>query len=562
MANLKNTSINDAQFRLPIGDTAARPASPSGREIRFNTETGKLEQFRPGAGAWVAPSNTGVIATGGDSVYDVDVEGNTYRVHVFTSTGTSTFEVLQGGEVEYLIVAGGGGGAGDQVSALRSGGGGGAGGLLTGTAVTAAQNHTVTVGNGGAGGTGNGEGSNGNNSDLFGNNAIGGGGGTYSGTGNNGGSGGGGGGSGTTPGSGTAGQGNDGGSGYRDGSNYAGGGGGGAGSQGESIGAGESGGNGGIGITSRITGTSVFYAGGGGGGTGESYSGQGLGGLGGGGNGAVTGGTGFDATPNTGGGGGGSGGRGGSSNARGGAGGDGIVIIRYPLRQENPVTAPGKVVGNGLVLDLDFAKPTVYSGSGTVVTDSRLTGVEGDLVNGPEFVNPRTHRSAFDFNGSNELIDTNEPTANLFRRTGSGSVVMWFKTSSTSRMTLVSGYPGSGTNRWDFEIENLRLSGIFHNSGFISGNIDIDSDVWTMASFSYDSSQSLLSFYVNDQFDNSQNTSSQSLESNADLGIACRSDNSNFNFDGQIAIVKIFERTLILEEIQTIYDYTRWRFGV
>ena len=44
MANLKNTVFSGDQFRLPVGDTAARPGSPDGREIRFNTETGKLEQ--------------------------------------------------------------------------------------------------------------------------------------------------------------------------------------------------------------------------------------------------------------------------------------------------------------------------------------------------------------------------------------------------------------------------------------------------------------------------------------------------------------------------------------
>jgi hypothetical protein len=44
------------------------------------------------------------LATGGDEVFDIDVSGTTYRVHKFTTVGTSTLTVLKGGQVEYLLV--------------------------------------------------------------------------------------------------------------------------------------------------------------------------------------------------------------------------------------------------------------------------------------------------------------------------------------------------------------------------------------------------------------------------------------------------------------------------
>ena len=100
-----------------------------------------------------------IIATGG-TVYDITIDGAKYRVHEFTTVGTSTFTVSSLGSglhpyspgnpansVEYLVVAGGGGGA-----QSGAGGGGGAGGFRTGTglSVTAGTTYTVTVGSGGA----------------------------------------------------------------------------------------------------------------------------------------------------------------------------------------------------------------------------------------------------------------------------------------------------------------------------------------------------------------------------------------------------------------------------
>ena len=73
------------------------------------------------------------------------VGGITYRVHAFTTVGTSTLTVLNGGELEYLVVGGGGGGG----AAL--GGGGGAGGFLAGSFTLIPQTYTVTVGAGGIG---------------------------------------------------------------------------------------------------------------------------------------------------------------------------------------------------------------------------------------------------------------------------------------------------------------------------------------------------------------------------------------------------------------------------
>jgi titin len=87
-------------------------------------------------------------ASGGNSTYTVTVNGATYRVHEFTSTGSQAFSISDlggwGGVVEYVIVGGGGGGSSGGV-------GGGGGGVVTGSVTATAAGSTVTVGGGGGG---------------------------------------------------------------------------------------------------------------------------------------------------------------------------------------------------------------------------------------------------------------------------------------------------------------------------------------------------------------------------------------------------------------------------
>jgi hypothetical protein len=74
-------------------------------------------------------SYEGVEATGGTETTYTD-GGITYKVHTFSSTGTGSFVVGNGGDVDYLIVAGGGAGGRGDGTFGSWGGGGGAGGLL------------------------------------------------------------------------------------------------------------------------------------------------------------------------------------------------------------------------------------------------------------------------------------------------------------------------------------------------------------------------------------------------------------------------------------------------
>jgi len=312
-----------------------------------------------------------VVATGGTILPDIISQGRTWRVHQFTSVGTSNFIVSDAGKeglVEYLVVAGGGAGG------LDNAGGGGAGGVLTGTTTVSVQSYPVVVG---AGGTMNAlynyRGNPGQNSSALGFTAIGGGGGgggdaggsqsgaTFANSQLFGGAGGsvGGGASESgngTGGAGTPGQGNSGGNGNLG----AGGGGGGALSAGTTATAANAPGNGGNGRLVSITGTSTYYGGGGGGGTENDNivaGGAGLGGNGGGGQGGRLGFAPSPGTPNTGGGGGGDACCFNTAGGGPGSGGSGIVVIRYPITPEPE----------------DFIAPTATGGATTSIVQGGVT---------------------------------------------------------------------------------------------------------------------------------------------------------------------------------------------
>jgi len=273
-----------------------------------------------------------VVATGGNSVSTVTIDGIPYRVHVFSNPSVvQNFVVTDPGsesEIDYLIIAGGGGGSGGDNENRAGGGGGGAGGLITTIGsnpfkISAIQ-YPVFVGPGGSGS--NRKAANGQNSYLGDIIAIGGGAGgnaaedsSFAGnSGNNGGSGGGGARNGTF-GTGISGQGHSGSLSKPStqsviaGQGGGGGGAGGPGLQNPSINATIPG----PGLTLNMIGKDLVYATGGTGGT--SGSGgltgpQGIDGRGGGGGGAVS-----------------KGSAGTAPTYSGTRGGSGIVIIRYPL---------------------------------------------------------------------------------------------------------------------------------------------------------------------------------------------------------------------------------------
>jgi autotransporter-associated beta strand protein len=410
-----NAGILNIQNSAALGTTASGTVVAAGAKLQLQNNISVTGE---------ALTLNGKVAATGGTVVDYTQNGVTYRVHTFTSSGT--LNVTSGSTVDVLVVAGGGAGG-------TYGGGGGAGGVIKQSTTITTGNKTVTVGNGGIGVTSN-NGTDGGGSSFNGLAAGGGGGGgrydlqgrvgvnatTVGGSA-------GGSGRGTSYSAASAGTpaGNNSttfskasgavlyfASGYSSGS-----GGGGAGAVGYD-------GNedrfvhtgtaaeGGIGITSDITGSSQYY-GGGGGGTWQEGSDRPDGGLGGGGKGATTSDNSQSSgTANTGGGG------GGGWGGIGGNGGSGIVIVRYSISE-----ALENVSGNN-----------TWTGTVTLAADNTINTTSGTLtvsgVTSGAYALTKTGTSTLTLTGTNTYTGATTISAGTLQ-IGDGGTTGSLNTSNT-----------------------------------------------------------------------------------------------------------------------------------
>jgi len=414
---------------------------------------------------------------------EMRVDTTTATTLVYTGTQWKTLKetafVVPPIPTHFLVIAGGGGGASGYAGV--GSGGGGAGGLRTSYGSTSGGNSSaestiaislnipygITVGDGGIGAivSSGAIGGTGNNSIFSTITSDGGGGGksyldgAAAGASGSGGSGAGGTWSSIAAGSGTSNQGKNGGTASATASTYGGGGGGGAITDGVN-GSGSSGGTGGTGLSSNITGTSLFYSGGGGGGAGGTAN-IGNGGSGVGGNGGTS--IPDNASSgifNTGSGGGGGGGGSVGTTGIGGAGSAGVVILRYPTADLPYFTTTGTLnTPSATDTVADVAYPvtnTAYYKLDSNANDSALSGYigQGGIFNG----------SSSNVNIAGSSFDYAAMTASC-----------WFNLSSTSQnyQTIFNNYSQtSGQNRgWYIRYEtggNLRLR------GYSSTNIEFD----------------------------------------------------------------------------------------
>ncbi len=373
---IKDYYGNSSNSSFTVSTTGTDLLDDYNTRYTFSNSWGSLSMIADGLRSWrilqfydgsFTPS--GVSATGG-TVTTATVGGMTYVIHTFSITGTATFTASTSLNIEYLVVAGGGGGG------VGRAGGGGGGGFVEGAMTITAGSYTITVGTGGAAGSGDSQGGDGAASSIA---ALvttvggGGGGGWITNTGRNGGSGGGAssGGAGAgqrTPGTATAGQGQNGSSNFD--ATYGGGGGGAGGYAFAAVSR-----TGGNGCQSQMSGVLTYYAGGGG--AGSAGGSNSAGGLGGGGTGSTANGTAAGSgTANTGGGGGGGEGPAGP----GGAGGSGIVIIRYPVgggtsnRTRIQYAWFGSSYGSGGAARTNVVLAAYNSGASSIVANTTTFG--------------------------------------------------------------------------------------------------------------------------------------------------------------------------------------------
>ena len=236
----------------------------------------------------------------------------------------------------------------------------------------------------------------------------------------------------------------------------------------------------------------------------------------------------------------------------------------------SPITPPTSAyVTGGLLLYLDAGNTSSYNGSGTTWYDLSGNSRNATLINTPTY-DSSTNGGLFSFNDAQfehatipDIGDQNVFTVEAWCRvhkslTGKVTSVV------TNQYNLQSG----ANAKLNFSIGTNRAAGSYNMSfGFFDGNWRNVSgsasslDVWYHLVGTYDGSS--LKFYVNNALD-SQIGYVGTPRSGGEIRIARRWDAennlaSNF-FDGDISIVRVYNRALNTTEISQNYNADKQRY--
>lgn len=160
----------------------------------------------------------------------------------------------------------------------------------------------------------------------------------------------------------------------------------------------------------------------------------------------------------------------------------------------------------------------------------------------------------FDLDGSNDVI-TGESCLTLFKDDTDHTIEMWVKFDDvTTRGTIISGYKSGDADRWDLEINGGKLKGGHHGTGYFTSTASVITGKWYHLVYVHDHASSLWRVFIDTATDVTQSNGGADLTSNIALSIGDRGESSIGHLNGQISIVRIYNRELTSTEISTNYN--------
>jgi hypothetical protein len=210
---------------------------------------------------------------------------------------------------------------------------------------------------------------------------------------------------------------------------------------------------------------------------------------------------------------------------------------------------------DGLVLYLDAGNTKSYPGSGTTWTDLSGNGNNGTLVNGPTYSN-----GSIVFDASNEKVTTSITTF--------GNNTTW--EAWVNRNSFVNDYNMfMGRQLPYFGLQSSRI--IFSNTiggsqkTLYSTGFTPADDIWYYLTFTteYDGANTIPKIYINGVLNNSGSFAGAQSDSIGSFTIGeGRSTTAWYPFNGRVSNVKIYNKTLSINEIQQNFNALRGRFGI
>ena len=225
------------------------------------------------------------------------------------------------------------------------------------------------------------------------------------------------------------------------------------------------------------------------------------------------------------------------------------------------------IVKDGLVLWLDANDKTSYSGTGTTWKDLSRTAGSGSLVNGP------TYNSA---NGGSIVFDGVDDYVNLTTSTiftnSSYTIETWQKMTSfdLSNFRTSVSVLGQGPNftgkiisiRWYQDPDTLAsyIAVENRNQSFITTTDNsFNLNTWYQVIFTYNYSNNIGIVYING-VQNISDVFTPFVGTNSTIQLGALS--SNFNWYGNIAVNRFYNRALSAQEVLQNYNANKNRFGL
>ena len=214
-----------------------------------------------------------------------------------------------------------------------------------------------------------------------------------------------------------------------------------------------------------------------------------------------------------------------------------------------------KIVTNGLVLYLDAGNILSYPGSGTTWTDISRNGNNGTLTNGPTFNSANGGVIVYD--GVDDVV-----TCNLVSSTANNvTAEVWFKATTLpgDKGLYYNGNGGSSGYGFQFGACGATATTLYVFFGGVSCNVvsygGLVTNTWYQAVYTRTTSPSTSNLlYINGVSVSSNTTTNPNTPAGNTL--------VGSGYNGNISIVRHYNRTLTSTEILQNYNANKIRFGL
>jgi hypothetical protein len=226
-----------------------------------------------------------------------------------------------------------------------------------------------------------------------------------------------------------------------------------------------------------------------------------------------------------------------------------------------------RIVTDGLIFNMDFASPKCYSGSGATCLDISSNSFVGEIVNNPPF-SSSTNNKYFSFNGSTNsrliriqnstLLDTQTPSVEVWVRTSNTTQNgFWFEKGTVN--SQYSLFQEGASIQWRHQISGVGLTNLTTATATVAG---LNTTNWFQVVGTYISGTRRL--YVNGSLKNSDSRTGAINTNNGGMSIGVYggySGSRSYYYTGDIAVVRVYNRALLEDEVKQNYNALNTRFN-